>query len=425
MAPTQAITRAAPARVLASYRKGTPSMRLILYLGKGGVGKTTLAAATAARAAQLGHRTLVVSTDLAHSLADALDRTLTAEAQQVAPNLWAQEVNVLDEVRAHWGKLQEYIGSALRRQGMSDVAAEEMALIPGMDEIVALLTIYRQAREGHFDSVVIDAAPTGETVRLLSMPDTFIWYARKAAGWRGAAFNAARPLLKTFLPGVNVLEALDKLNEQVTMLRGVLTDPDTSSYRLVVMPEKMVIKEALRAETYLALFGYPVDGVLCNRVLPAPEGGHYHDTILREMAEQQANYRDQIHRTFAPLPVWDVPYHSREIIGADALARLAVEIWGQNDPTKVYFRGTLQDLRKEGDGYVLRLPLPHVELGKVVMTKKGDQLIVEIGNFKRDIALPNVLITQDATVARMVNGALEVTFAPSAETPAPVPESVD
>jgi arsenite/tail-anchored protein-transporting ATPase len=394
-------------------------MRLILYLGKGGVGKTTLAAATAARAAQLGRRTLVVSTDLAHSLSDALDRPLVAEPRQVGDRLWAQEVNVLDEVRTHWGKLQDYLGSVLKKQGMNEVAAEEMALIPGMDEIVALLTIHRQARDGAFDVVVIDAAPTGETVRLLSMPDTFMWYASRASGWRGAALNAARPLIKTFLPGVNVIEALQQLNEQVTKLRAVLTNPDESSYRLVVMPEKMVIKEALRAETYLALFGYPVDGVLCNRVLPAPPNGQYHDALLRDMMEQQAGYYQQIHQTFAPLPVWDVPYHSREVIGEPALAALAGEIWGADDPTRVYFRGALQELTKQGDGYVLRLPLPHVELAKVVMTKKGDQLIVEIGNFKRDIALPTVLANQDATVARMANGALEVTFAPGALPAAP------
>jgi arsenite-transporting ATPase len=214
-----------------------------------------------------------------------------------------------------------------------------------------------------------------------------------------------------------VLDALDQLNQQVGQLRGVLTDPATSSYRLVVMPEKMVIKEALRAETYLALFGYPMDGVVCNRVLPPATHGEYRDGLLREMVEQQTSYYNQIHQTFAPLPVWDVPYHSREIIGVEALAALAGEIWGTSDPTRVYFRGAVQELTKQGEGYVLRLPLPHVELGKVVMTKKGDQLIVEIGNFKRDIALPAVLISQEAVVARMANGALEVTFAP----PTPVP----
>lgn len=387
-------------------------MRLILYLGKGGVGKTTLSAATAARAAALGKRTLVVSTDLAHSLADALDTTLTAEARQVSTNLWAQEINALEEMRNNWGRMQDYVSNVLRKQGINEVAAEEMALIPGMDEIVALLNIHRQARDGKYDVVVVDAAPTGETVRLLSMPETFLWYVNHATGWKSVALNAAKPLLRTFLPGVNVLDSLQKLNEQVAVLRGVLTDPEISSYRLVVTPEKMVIKEALRAETYVALFGYPIDGVLCNRVLPTPEGG-YQDTLLREMAEQQRLYREQVHTTFAPLPVWDVPYRSREILGAEALAQLGNEIWGGADPTRIYFKGTPQELVKQGENYLLRLPLPHVELAKVGMLKKGDELIVEIGNFKREIALPAVLAPMDATVARMVNGALEVTFTPA------------
>lgn len=387
-------------------------MRLILYLGKGGVGKTTLAAATAARAAQLGKRTLVVSTDLAHSLADALDRSLNAEPLQVADGLWAQEINVLDEMRTHWSKVQNYITTNLKKQGVSEVAAEEMALIPGMDEIVALLNIHRQARDRNYDVVVIDAAPTGETVRLLSMPETFLWYVNQANGWKGRALSAAKPLLKTFLPGVNVLDSLAKLNEQVAILREVLTDPEVSSYRLVVNPEKMVIKEALRAETYLALYDYPIDGVVCNRVLPQ---GDYADELLRDIMAQQRRYYEQIHSTFAPLPVWDAPYSSREVIGPEALAAFAERIWGEQDPTQVFYRGNPQELTKRGESYVLRLPLPHIELSKVLMTKKGDELIVEVGNFKRDIALPSVLIPLEATVARMVNGALEVTFsAPAA-----------
>jgi arsenite-transporting ATPase len=388
-------------------------MRLILYLGKGGVGKTTLAAATAARAAQLGKRTLVVSTDLAHSLADALDTSLVAEPKPIMDHLWAQEINVLDEMRAQWSRVQDYVTGVLKRQGINDVAAEEMALIPGMDEIVALLNIHRVAQEGLYDVVVIDAAPTGETVRLLSMPETFLWYANQAKGWRNVAMTAAKPLLRTFLPGVNVLDSLQKLNDQVAVLRGVLTDPDVSSYRLVVNPEKMVIKEALRAETYLALYGYPIDGVVCNRVLPQAQQGEYQDALLRDMLMQQKGYYDQIHQTFAPLPVWDVPYRSREILGPEALARLGADIWGNADPTAVFHRGAPQELIKRGNTYVLRLPLPHVELAKVGMMKKADELIVEIGNFKRDVALPTMLIPLEATVARMVDGALEVTFEPT------------
>lgn len=398
-------------------------MRLILYLGKGGVGKTTLSAATAARSAQLGKRTLVVSTDLAHSLADALDRTLTAEPQQIGPNLWAQEINVLEEMRNGWSKVQDYITNTLKKNGANEVAAEEMALIPGMDEIVALLNIHRQAREGNFDVVVVDAAPTGETVRLLSMPETFLWYVNRANGWRNVAFNAAKPLLKSFLPGVNVFEQLDKLNVQVAALKATLTDNSVSSYRLVVNPEKMVIKEALRAETYLTLYGYPIDSVLCNRILPgvadpAPEAQPAQaaqPTLMDEMVAQQRGYYQQIHQTFAPLPVWDAPYRAREVIGLEALAQLAVDIWGEQDPTQVFFQGQTQELIKRGDQYILRLPLPHIEMGKVEMVKKGDDLIVEVGNFKRNIALPTVLAPLDATVARMANSALEVTF----EQPAP------
>ncbi|HEU5343076.1 MAG TPA: ArsA family ATPase [Ktedonobacterales bacterium] len=390
-------------------------MRLILYLGKGGVGKTTLSAATAARSAQLGKRTLVVSTDLAHSLADALDRTLTAEPQPIGPNLWAQEINVLEEMRNGWSKVQDYITNTLKKNGANEVAAEEMALIPGMDEIVALLNIHRQAREGNFDVVVVDAAPTGETVRLLSMPETFLWYVNRASGWRNVAFNAAKPLLRSFLPGVNVFEQLDKLNVQVAALKATLTDNSVSSYRLVVNPEKMVIKEALRAETYLTLYGYPIDSVLCNRVLPgvaasAQPAPSAQPNLLDEMVAQQRGYYQQIHQTFAPLPVWDAPYRSREVIGVEALAQLAREVWGEQDPTQVFFQGQTQELVKRGDQYILRLPLPHIEMGKVEMVKKGDDLIVEVGNFKRNIALPTVLAPLDATVARMVNSALEVTF---------------
>jgi arsenite-transporting ATPase len=197
-------------------------MRIILYLGKGGVGKTTISAATAVRAAEMGKRTLVVSTDLAHSLADCLDQSLTAEPVQVAEHLWAQEVNVLEEMRQQWGKVQQYVGATLKKQGMDEVMAEEMAVIPGMDELVSLLNIYRNARDGDFEVVVIDAAPTGETVRLLSLPESFLWYVGRTSGLQRTALTMARPLLKAFVPStVNVVESLQKLNERVKALREV------------------------------------------------------------------------------------------------------------------------------------------------------------------------------------------------------------
>ncbi len=376
-------------------------MRIILYLGKGGVGKTTISAATAVRAAALGKRTLVVSTDLAHSLADCFHTTLTSEPTELKTNLWAQEVNVLDEMRRSWSKLQESMSKVLRKRGMDAVMAEELALIPGMDEIVSLINIYRNAREGNFEVVIIDAAPTGETVRLLSMPDTFQWYASRLTG--SGTLGLARPLLKAIMPNnAEILEAINALSERVKILREVLSDPEVSSYRPVVNPERMVIKEALRAETYLALFGYPIDSVICNRVIQAD---NYRDTFMQELYRNQEKLRLQIQQTFAPLPIWEVPYRSQEILGVDALGELAQAVFGEQDPTQVFYRGAIQEIKREGDSYVLRLPLPHVEMNKVLMTKRGDEMIVEIGNFKRDITLPTILANQEATVARFVNKA--------------------
>jgi arsenite-transporting ATPase len=187
----------------------------------------------------------------------------------------------------------------------------------------------------------------------------------------------------------------------------VLSNPDISSYRPVVNPERMVIKEALRAETYLALFGYPIDGVVCNRVI---QPGNYQDTFMQELYANQEKLRQQIHQTFAPLPIWEAPYYSREILGLAQLNALARTIFGDQDPTQVYYRGPIQEVTREGNTYILRLPLPHVEINKVLMTKKGDEMIIEIGNFKRDITLPAVLANQEATVARFVNKALEIHF---------------
>jgi arsenite-transporting ATPase len=383
-------------------------MRIILYLGKGGVGKTTISAATAVRAAEMGKRTLVVSTDLAHSLADCLNTDLTSEPQQIAPNLWAQEVNVLDEMRRGWNKVQERVTKTLKKQGIDDVMAEELALVPGMDEIVSLINIYRNARDGDFEVVVIDAAPTGETVRLLSMPDTFQWYASRLMNLQNsAALTLARPLIKAFVPSAEILDSVQKLSERVKALRAVLSDPEVSSYRPVVNPERMVIKEALRAETYLSLFGYPIDAVMCNRVLQA---GDYQDVFMQDLYRGQEKQRQRIHQTFAPLPIWEVPYYSHDIIGLKQLGELGQQIFSDKDPAQIFHRGPIQEITREGDIYVLRLPLPHVEMNKVLMTKKGDEMIIEIGNFKRDITLPAVLANQEATVARLVNQALEIHF---------------
>jgi len=384
-------------------------MRLILYLGKGGVGKTTTAAATAVRAAELGHRTLVVSTDVAHSLADALDTPLQSKPTQLSDRLWGQEINVLDEVREHWGELRGYLSTVLRRKGVSDVAAEELAIIPGMEEVVSLLHIRRQAKEGNFDAVIVDAAPTGETIRLLTMPETFQWYAARVLDWDAGTMSLAKPLVRALVPASNIFDMIQKLTKGVEALRETLSDPDISSYRIVLNPERMVIKEAQRAATYLALFGYPVDGVVLNRVLPASAA---EGAFMQELARIQAGYRQQVYDLFQPLPIWESPHYARDVKGLNDLAEIGRALFGEQDPSKVWFKGSVQEIVREGDEYVMRLPLPHVEIAKVSMTKRGDELFIEIGNFRRDMLLPTTLAERPANRAVFRNGILEVRFGP-------------
>lgn len=398
-------------------------MRIILYLGKGGVGKTTVAAATALRSAQLGYRTLVVSTDIAHSLADSLDVALESAPVRVADNLYAQEINVLDEIRQHWGEMQGYVGSMLRRQGMSQAMAEEMAIIPGMEEVVSLLHINRQAQTGEFDRVIVDAAPTGETIRLLTVPESFQWYVGRMSGMGDSiALKMAGGLLRHVMPDKDPLTGLNNLVAGVKELQKVLINPEIASYRVVVNPEKMVVKEAARAVTYLSLFGYPVDGVVVNRVLPGVESdgaGHgvvatpSQDPYLRHLQEIQARYLGEIERDFYPLPILRSGWFDREMVGLEALGELATRLFGDRDPGEVMFVGQTQTIVEEGRDFVLTLPLPHVELDKVKLKKRGDELFVSIGNFKRELLLPAVLAQREASGATFAEGTLKVRFPPS------------
>jgi len=402
-------------------------MRIILYLGKGGVGKTTVAAASALRSAQLGYRTLVVSTDIAHSLADSLDQNLESRPKEVAPNLFAQEINVVDEIRQHWGEMQDYVGAMLRRQGMSKTIAEELAIIPGMEEVVSLLHINKQATEGHFDRVIVDAAPTGETMRLLTMPESFQWYVARLSGWGDTTTRMVSGLLRRVMPEKDPFAGLSNLVVGVKELQKVLLNPEITSYRVVLNPEKMVIKEGARAVTYLSLFNYPVDGVVINRILPgitSNEQGEASivapsaDPYLRHLQEIQARYLAEIARDFYPLPLLRAGWFDREMVGLEQLERLGSSLFGDRDPGAILFVGQTQQILEEGNDYVLQLPLPHVELNKVKLTKRGDELFVSIGNFKRELLLPTVLAQRNASNAIFTNGMLQVRFPPGEAQPA-------
>ena len=407
-------------------------MRILLYLGKGGVGKTTTAAATALRCARMGFRTLVVSTDIAHSLADSLDRPLQSVPTEITANLFAQEINVLDEVRKNWGTLQGYMGKVLRKQGMSKTVAEEMAIIPGMEEIFSLLHIYRHAASREFDRVIVDAAPTGETMRLLAMPESFQWYVERFFGWGETAMRLTGGLLGRLMPEQDVLAGLPKLVDDVKALQQVLSDPQTTSYRVVINPEKMVIKEAARAVTYLSLFECPVDAVVVNRILPgvrtggadaSGEGGETvlqdgeaalsapsSDPYLRQLQEHQARYLVEIERDFYPLPILYSSWRSEEVVGFAPLRSLADEMYGQRDPGEVMFVGQVQEIEEQGNDFVLKLPLPQIELEKIRLKKRGDELFITIGNFKREYLLPAVLAQREASGAVFAGGILRIRF---------------
>jgi arsenite-transporting ATPase len=381
--------------------------RLILYVGKGGVGKTTLAAATAVRSAALGHRTLVVSTDLAHSLGDVLDVDLADEPRQIAEGLFAQEVNVLEEVRRSWGKVQVHVTEFLRQEGMPEIQAEELAILPGMEEVAALIQIERTGRTGGYDCVIVDAAPTGETIRLLSLPESFEWYAGRVSQWRGRLLRVAGPFLSGFLPDLQVVDVMKQLAGRVSTLRAALIDPQRSSYRIVLTPDRTVLREAQRAETYLNLFQYPIDAVLVNRLLvPSATGDSYLDTLV----ERQRRCLQGIRVAFPSLPLFEVEHSAEEPVGIDALGHLADHVFADVDPTAVLHVGPTQQIERDGSGYVLRIPMPNVEIDRLDLMKNGNELYVQVGTFRREIALPLALSTLDAGVARLEGGMLEIPF---------------
>ncbi len=394
-------------------------MRIILYLGKGGVGKTTVAAATAVRSAQLGYKTLIASTDIAHSLADSLDTPLDAKPKEVAPNLWAQEISVVADIHNYWDTLQGFVSNMMRDgDKLNKVVADELSAFPGMDEIVSLLHINKQAKERNFDRVIIDAAPTGETIRLLTMPDTFRWYAGHLSKYQTGVMKAIRPFAGKFLNApVEILEALEKLDAATAELRETLSDPAISSYRVVLQPEKMVMREAERAVSYLGLFNYPVDSVIINRILPENLG---EGEFYQKRRQIQAKYLDMIEANFAPLPLWRAPYYDHEVVGVEALAKLALDCFGEEDPAKVFYTGLLQEIEELEDGRcILRLSMPFVAGSDVKLRKRGDEMFITIGNFKREMILPTVLAKRRAGGGSLQDGILEITFLP----PEPEPEA--
>ncbi len=387
-------------------------MRIIIYTGKGGVGKTSVAAATALRCASLGHRTCVLSTDAAHSLADSLEIPLGPEPQPVADNLWAQEVDVHFSLQKHWGTFREYLAGVLTRQGVDELYAEEFAVVPGLDEGASLLWLNQYAKEGRFDVVVVDAAPTAETLRLLSLPDASRWWFERLFPLGQGAVRVlrpvARPLLGNFpLPDQATLNAFEALFEQLGHIHTLLSDPARSTMRLVMNAERMVIREAQRTYTYLNLYNYVTDAIICNRLLP----DEVHDPYFAGWKASQVQNLKLIEECFAPLPVFTAPLFGQEMGGLELLDTLADEVFGERDPADRFFEGQAHHISPgEDDGYVLSLPLPFANKDDIELYRDVDELKLRIGNQRRNFVLPRALWELEAVQARFVGDTLKITF---------------
>ncbi len=384
--------------------------RVLLCTGKGGVGKTSIAAATALLCAERGYRTIVISTDMAHSLADVFDLPLGPEPKRIASNLWGQESDVFHNVRKYWGTIQAYIASVFQWRGLDEVLAEEMTVLPGMDELASLLWIAEHSDQGKYDVIVVDAAPTGETLRLLSLPEASRWWLEKIFPIERRISQLAGPVVRRVIgmpvPDDSVFAAGEELFHKLERMHELLSDPARTSVRVVLNLEKMVIKEAQRSFTYFHLYGYATDLVICNRVLPADAGAYF-----EAWQEAQRRYWPTVEEAFSPVPVRGVPLFEREVVGLEMLRRLGAALFADRDPTEFFYRGRPYRVRRENGGWVLSLDLPFTTKAEVSLARHADELVLQVGSWRRNLILPRALVDAPTRGAKFEDHTLNIHFA--------------
>jgi arsenite-transporting ATPase len=385
-------------------------VRVLLFTGKGGVGKTTVAAATALRCAEAGLRTVVLSTDPAHSLSDSLGVPLGDRVSEVAPNLFGQQLDAQDRMEESWGEIQGWLREVFDWAGADAIEAEELSVVPGLDELFALADIKAFARSDEWDVVVVDCAPTAETIRLLSLPDILAWYMERLFPLSRRLNRMVGPVLSrvTSIPvaGDEVFSATRRFYDRLDGVREVLTDPELTSVRLVVNPERMVIAEARRTHTYLSLFGYRVDAVVANRLLPDVVADPWFDRWKQSQAEHLAT----IDEGFAPLPVLRAELADEEVVGLDALRCFGDHLWRDHDPMASLHAGEPLTVARDGDGFVLTLELPFADKDDLEVGRRDDELLVRLGPYRRALLLPDSLRRRPVAAAAMRDGRLEVRF---------------
>jgi len=390
-------------------------VRVILFTGKGGVGKTTAAAGTAVASARAGHRTLVLSTDAAHSLADAFDAPVGGEPTQVGDLLFVQQVDAQQRFERSWVDIQGYLLTVLDAAGVDPITAEELTVVPGAEEVLALLELRAQVLTGGWDVVVVDCAPTAETLRLLALPEALGWYMDRVFPAERRIVKALRPVLARAagvpMPRDDVFDAVERLHRDLEEVHGILTGPD-ASVRLVLTPETVVVAEARRSLTTLSLFGYRVDGVVANRVFPS--GGA--DEWRLTWAEAQTAVLAEVEQSFTGLPIWRSSYQASEPVGVEALTAFADAAYGGDDPLAAPTAESPMTVTRTRSGATLRIALPFVVKSDIDLARHGDELVVTVGSYRRLVALPAALVRHTVAGARVEDGALRVRF--RAEEPA-------
>ena len=390
-------------------------MRILLFSGKGGVGKTSLAAATGLQLSRLGYRTLVMSVDPAHSLADAFDLETelfhgkTGDPYRIDERLAIHEVNIQKEIKRHWREISSYVISVLRTTGINDVEAEELAILPGMEELSAMMYVNQFRREGRYDIIVLDCAPTAESMRFVSMPTTLEWYMKHIFPFQRGILKAVRPLANRMspveLPTDNYFANIQDLFGKLDGIGDLLEDPRITSVRLVTNPERMVLRETQRAFVYFSLHGLTVDGVIVNRVLPA----EVTDTYFQEWRASQSKILGEIDAYFAPVTVKRVPLFTHEVLGRERLDDLSRSLYQEKeDPAAVVRTEAPYSFTKQDGHYEVRLQLPFAVKGEVGLFKKGDELVVEVGTLRRHIGLPTSMAGLTPSRATLENRILIV-----------------
>jgi arsenite-transporting ATPase len=389
-------------------------MRVLLFTGKGGVGKTTAAAGTAALAAARGLKTLVLSTDAAHSLADALGAPIGSEPTELADGLFGQQVDVQRRFESSWREIQEYLLAVLDTAGVDPIEAEELTVLPGAEEVLALLEVRDQVRSGRWDLVVVDCAPTAETLRLLALPEALGWYMDRVFPMERRVVRSLRPVLGRVagvpMPRDKVFDAVERLHAELGEVREVLTDPATS-VRLVLTPEQVVVAEARRTLTSLSLHGYTVDAVVANRVFPADGADPWRAQWVQAQSEQLA----EIEASFGPLPVYRSPYQPSEPVGLRALIEFAEAAYGDDDAFAAPAGQELLTVERSGEEFVLSLALPFADKAETGLVRKGDELVVTVGSSRRVLALPSALRRCTVVGAALRDGRLRIRFEPDPE----------